>query len=107
MSWLDHFVRLHSVLRYAGKFPAVANIQEASALVIRYHIKAEIIGRWLYCFTTRLIGCQLELAGFWYSVKHCAYIYSGGPRYGVADGETLDEIRARHGSEKVTGGIYV
>ena len=84
-------------------FPTVANKQEALFLVMRYHIKAEIIGQWLYCFTTPLIGFQLETIGFWYSFKHCAYIYSGTPKEGPADEETLKEIRARLGSEQVRG----
>ena len=65
MSWLQHFIRIHSVIKYAGMFPTVANKQEALFLVMRYHIKAEIIGQWLYCFTTPLIGFQLETVGFW------------------------------------------
>jgi hypothetical protein len=107
MSWLQHFICIHSVLKYAGMFSQVANIQEASALVMRYHIKSEIIGRWLYCFTSPLIGFQLESIGFWYSFKHCAYIYTGFPKEGPADDESLDEIRARLGSQEVNGALYV
>ena len=88
-------------------FPMVADIQGALSLVMRYHIKAEIIGQWLYCFTTPLIGIQLECIGFWYSFKHCAYVYSGFPKAGPADIGSLDEIRARLGSQKVKGGQYV
>ena len=101
MSWLHHFICLHSVIRYAGLFPTVANMQEALALVRRFHIKAEIIGEWLYCFTSPLIGFQLELIGFWVSYKHGAYIYSGKPKDGPADDETLDEIRVRLGCQEV------
>jgi len=106
MSWLQHFIRIHSVIKYAGMFHPIANIQEALALVMRYHIKSEIIGHWLYCFTTPLIGFQLESIGFWYSFKHCAYVYSGREKEYPADEETLDEIRARLGSQQVTGGNY-
>jgi len=88
-------------------FTTVANIQDASNLVLRYHIKAEIIGTWLYCFTTPLIGFQLENIGFWYSFKHCAYIFSGTPKKYPAYYETLDEIRTRLGSEQVKDGFYV
>jgi hypothetical protein len=101
MSWLQHFIGIHSVIKYAGMFPPVANIQEAIALVNRYHIKAEIIGYWLYCFTTPLIGFQLEYIGFWYSFKHCAYIFTGKPKEGPANDETLDEIRDRLGCQEV------
>jgi hypothetical protein len=95
---LLHFIRLHSVIRYAGRFSPVANFQEAIALVIRYHIKAEVIGEWIYCFTSPLFGWQLEASGFWYSFKHDAYVYSGTDKAGQADDETLDEIRARLGN---------
>ena len=54
------------------------------------HIKSEIIGRWLYCYTSPLIGIQLEAVGFWYSFEHCAYIFNGNPKEGIADEETLD-----------------
>ena len=88
-------------------FPRIANMQEAVALVMRYHIKSEIIGHWLYCFTTPLIGCQLESIGFWFSYKHRAYVYTGFPKKYPADEETLDEIRERLGSEPVKAGSYV
>ena len=98
MSWLQHFISIHSIFRYAGIFQPVADMQEAQALVMRYHIKSEIIGSWLYCFTNQLLGFQLETVGFWYSFKHEAYVFSGGPKEGIADDESLDEIRARLGS---------
>ena len=101
MSWLNYFIKFHSVIKYAGFFHRVANIQEAIAFSIRNRIKSEIIGGWLYCFTSPLVGIQLELAGFWYSFKHNAYVYSGYPKDGFADDETLDEIRARLGSQKL------
>jgi hypothetical protein len=107
MSWLQHFIIIHSIFKYAGMFTSVTNIQEALTLVMRYHIKAEIIGHWLYCFTTPLIGFQLESIGFWYSYKHCAYIYTGKPKEGPADDESLDEIRTRLGSKQVKGALNV
>jgi len=82
-------------------FYTAENIQAAIRLVMRYKLKSEIIGSWLYCFTNELIGFQLELSGFWYSVKHRAFIYSGTPKSYIADDETLDEIRARLGSQQV------
>ena len=94
---------VHSVIRYAGKFNPVYDFQEALSLVTRYHIKAEIIGQWLYCFTTDLIGVQLKAIGFWYSYKHGAYVFSGRPKGGPADDESLDEIRSRLGSKQVRG----
>ena len=103
---MQHYIRIHSVIKYAGMFATVANIQDAIALVMRYHIKTEIIGNWLYCFTNALIGYQLEASGFWYSFKHCAYVYSGKEKEYPADYETLDEIRARLGSRQLTGVDY-
>jgi hypothetical protein len=79
-------------------FPAY---KEAVSLAMQNRIKAEIIGKWLYCFTTPMIGAQLQAAGFWYSFKHCAYVYSGHPKEGPADDETLDEIRARLGTSPI------
>jgi len=101
MECLQHFFMVHSVIKYAGMFPPVANIQEAIALVMRNHIKAEIIGQWLFCFANPLIGFQLEQIGFWYSFKHKAHVFTGHPKSGPADAESLDEIRARLGSQEV------
>ena len=94
---------LHSIIKYGGQFNPVPGFQEAINLVTRYRIKTEIIGHWLYCFTTDLIGVQLQAIGFWYSYKHCAYVYSGHPKEGPADDESLDEIRARLGSRDLRG----
>ena len=108
MSWLQHFITFHSIYKYAGMFHPIANMQEALALVMRYRIKSEIIGHWLYCFTTPLIGVQLESIGFWYSFKHCAYVFTGNTKDATtADEESLDEIRARLGSQQVKGDLYV
>jgi hypothetical protein len=107
MSWLQHFIVIHSIYKYAGMFTTVTNIQEAIALVIRYHIKSEIIGKWLYCFTTPLIGFQLESIGFWYSFKHNAFVYTGNPKEGPASYESLNSIRERLGSKLVKGAINV
>jgi len=101
MSFLEHFIRIHSVFKYAGVFTPVANMQEALAIVRRYRIKAEIIGEWLYCFPPLLIGIQLLCIGFWFSYKHGACIYSGNEKAGPVDDETLDEIRYRLGSQPV------
>jgi hypothetical protein len=103
----QHFLSVHSVLKYANRFSPVSGFDEAVSLAIQNRIKAEIIGQWLYCFTTPLIGFQLQAIGFWYSFKHCAFVYSGNLKEGIADDETLDEIRSRLGSQKLEGGNYV
>jgi hypothetical protein len=105
MSILQHYIKIHSVYRYARNFPTVANIQEALSLVMRNNIKSEMIGHWLYCFTNALIGCQLEAAGFWFSFKHRAYVYSGRQKDFPAFDESLDEIRARLGNQQVERGF--
>ena len=74
------------------------NKQDILNLVSNWRIKSEIIGQWLYCFTTDMIGVQLLSIGFWFSKKHQAFIYSGTDKEGLADNESLDEIRARLGS---------
>ena len=102
MRFIQHFVIVHSVLKYAGMFPIVKDTQEAINLAKHYRIKSEIIGQWLFCFTTDLIGVQLQTIGFWYSYKHSAYVYSGGPKQDMADDESLDEIRQRLGSYRIS-----
>ena len=99
MSIIQHHIKIHSFYKYAGRFNNVEGFDEAINLVLSNRIKAEIIGQWIYCFTTALIGFQLEAIGFWFSFKHSAYVYSGFPKENIADDETLDEIRARLGSQ--------
>jgi hypothetical protein len=48
-----------------------------------------------------ILMALISTIGFWYSFKHCAYVYSGTPKELPADDETLDEIRARLGSHKI------
>jgi len=85
-------------MRYTKQFEAVKDKQDIINIVTQLRIKSEFIGSWLYCFTNDLIGVQLLTIGFWYSIKHHAYIYSGTEKEGLADDESLDEIRARLGS---------
>ena len=99
MSIIQHHIKIHSVYKYQGRFAPVENLNEALSLVSLNRMKAELIGTWLYCFTTDLIGVQLLALGFWYSFKHNAFVYSGRPKDGIADDETLDEIRARLGNQ--------
>ena len=101
MRFIQHFMFVHSVYKYAGRFPSVFTFHEALALVRRNCIKSEMIGRWLYCFATELVGVQLLAIGFWYSYKHGAYVYSGSPKQDAAGYESLDEIRARLGTKAV------
>jgi hypothetical protein len=104
---IQHYIKIHSILKYPGRFKIVKSNEEALNLISLNRLKAEIIGQWIYCFTTALIGVQLQSIGFWYSYKHQAYVFSGGPKDGNPYDETLDEIRARLGSWQVQGGNNV
>jgi hypothetical protein len=104
MSWFYPNLMLHSEIRYGGMFHPVASIQEAASLVTRNHIRSEIIGDWLYCFTNQLVGFQLECIGFWYSITHGAWVYNGREKDGVsACGENLNQIRMVYGCKKLKG----
>ena len=104
MPIINHYIKIHSIYKYAGRFANVEDFTEAVNLALQNRIKSEIIGHWLYCFTTSLIGVQLQAAGFWFSIKHYAYIFSGKPKDSMAYDETLDEIRARLGSYQIKSG---
>ena len=102
MNFIEHYILIHSTLKYSGQFEPAENMQDIINLVTNRRIKSEIIGHWLYCFTSPLIGCQLLSIGFWYSYKHQAFVYSGTEKEGIADEESLDEIRARLGSRQIS-----
>jgi len=97
MEIINHYISIHSAMKYAGRIAPMKDKQDILNLVSNWRIKSEIIGQWLYCFTTDLIGIQLLLIGFWFSKKHQAYVYSGADKKGLADNESLDEIRVRLG----------
>jgi hypothetical protein len=65
------------------------------------YCQIEIIGYWIYCFNSKEVKEQLKELGFWFSGKHKAWVYSGKPKRGRAGKETLDEIRAKKGSQKI------
>ena len=98
MNYINHYISIHSAMKYAGRIAPIKNKQEILNFVSNWRIKSEIIGQWLYCFTTDMIGVQLLAIGFWFSKKHHAYIYSGTEKEGLADDESLDDIRTRLGS---------
>ena len=98
MNYINYYISIHSAMKYTGRIAPMKNKQDILNLVSNWRIKSEIIGQWLYCFTTDIIGVQLLSIGFWFSKKHQAFIYSGTDKEGLADNESLDEIRARLGS---------
>jgi hypothetical protein len=83
------------------KEDAVYPFQEVLQKIINLDCQIEIIGYWIYCFNSKEIKEQLKELGFWFSGKHKAWVYSGKPKRGRAGKETLDEIRAKKGSQKI------
>ena len=80
---------------------AVTPFQEILKKIIDLDCDIEIIGYWIYCFNSKEVKDILKELGFWYSGKHQAWVFSGRPKKRAASKETLDEIRARKGSQKV------
>ena len=80
---------------------AVTPFQEVLQKIINLACEIEIIGYWIYCFNSKEVREQLKELGFWFSGKHKAWIYSGRPKRLRAGKETLDEIRAGKGSQKI------
>jgi hypothetical protein len=80
---------------------AVTPFQEVLQKIINLDCSIEIIGYWIYCFNSKEVREQLKELGFWFSGKHKAWVYSGRSKRGRAGKETLDEIRARKGSQKI------
>jgi hypothetical protein len=64
MNITKHYISIHSAIKYAGRIALMKDKQDILNLVSNWRIKSEIIGQWLYCFTTDLIGIQLLLIGF-------------------------------------------
>ena len=75
--------------------------QEILQKIINLDCEIEIIGYWIYCFNSKEVKEQLKELGFWFSGKHKAWIFSGKPKKNIKSKETLDEIRARKGSQKI------
>jgi len=64
-------------------------------------IDIEIIGFWIYAFNSFARRDELKDLGFWFSSKHKAWVYSGTGKKRSPSKLTLDEIKAKYGSEKV------
>ena len=80
---------------------AVTPFQDILQKIINLDCEIEIIGYWIYCFNSKEVKEQLKELGFWFSGKHKAWIYSGKAKKNITSKETLDEIRARKGSQKI------
>jgi hypothetical protein len=80
---------------------AVYPFQDILQKIIDFDCEIEIIGYWIYCFKSYEVREQLRELGFWFSSKHKAWVYSGRAKKNITSRETLDEIRARKGSQKI------
>ena len=63
-------------------------------------MKIEVVGYWIYCFKSFQYRNQLKDMSFWFSIKHKAWIFSGGKK--IAKRRTrlsLDRIKEIHGFE--------
>jgi hypothetical protein len=80
---------------------AVTPFQDILQKIIHLDCEIEIIGYWIYCFNSYEVREQLRELGFWFTGKHKAWVYSGKAKKNITSRETLDEIRARKGSQKV------
>jgi len=80
---------------------AVTPFQDILQKIINLECEIEIIGYWIYCFNSKEVREQLKELGFWFSGKHKAWVFSGKAKRNITSRETLDEIRARKGSQKV------
>ncbi|MCL2410939.1 MAG: J domain-containing protein [Treponema sp.] len=80
---------------------SVTPFQDILEKIIDLECEIEIIGFWIYCFNSKEVKEQLKELGFWFSIKHKAWVFSGGKKRKITSRETLDEIRASKGSHKV------
>jgi len=80
---------------------AVTPFQEILQKIINLECEIEIIGYWIYCFNSYEVREQLRELGFWFTNKHKAWVYSGRAKKNISSRESLDEIRASKGSQKV------
>ena len=83
---------------------AVSPFQDILQKIINLDCEIEIIGYWIYCFNSKEVREQLKELGFWFSGKHKAWIFSGKAKKNISSKDTLDEIRAKKGSQKVEKG---
>jgi hypothetical protein len=75
--------------------------KEVLQKIINLDCTIEIIGYWIYCFNSKEVREELKALGFWFSGKHKAWVYSGGAKKGRGGKDTLEEIRAKKGSQKI------
>jgi hypothetical protein len=81
---------------------AVTPFQDILEKIINLECEIEIIGYWIYCFNSYEVREKLRELGFWFTKKHKAWVYSGKAKKNITSRETLEEIRASKGSQKVS-----
>jgi hypothetical protein len=79
----------------------VTPFQDILQKIISFDCEIEIIGYWIYCFKSYEVREQLKELGFWFTSKHKAWVYSGKAKRNIPGKETIDELRARKGSQKI------
>lgn len=71
--------------------------------IIGYKMEIELIGRWIWCFNCFAYKDRLKELGFKFAPKKKAWTWHYGEYSRYHKGETsIDDIRAKYGSQKVT-----
>ena len=71
--------------------------------IISYHMKIEVIGSWIWCFDCYAYKDRLKEIGFKFGAKKKAWCWHYGDYHRHHKTEiSLDDIRAKYGSQKVT-----
>lgn len=71
--------------------------------IISYQMKIEIIGRWIWCFDCYAYKAKLKEIGFKFGPKKKAWCWHYGYYHRHHKAEiSLDDIRAKYGSQKIT-----
>jgi hypothetical protein len=106
MNYIDHFLYFHlSFLPFKAQVrneEYLTSFQGLLKRILFLNCEIEIIGNWIYCFGAETIGAYLLKLGFWFSSKHGAWIYNGAEKEFNANDETLNEIRERIGSQRIS-----
>jgi hypothetical protein len=83
-----------------GDFSATP-FAEILRTIVKFNIKIEIIGFWIYAFQSYEYREQLKNLGFWFSAKHHAWIFSGGKKRNIRHTHTTERNREVWGSQTV------
>jgi len=71
------------------------------AKISKFNIRIEIMGIWIYAFESFDYKDELKDLGFFFSKKHSAWIYNGGPKLRRRSRFTTNDVRKMHGSEVI------